>query len=94
MLAEALAGEVAESERRLSEEDRRLFEEFVTGGLAEHLHQRIGEARETVARMNDEIARVQASSGMSIEVRWQRAETPARHDRGGRSSSCRHRRLG
>ena len=74
MLAEALAGEVAESERRLSEEDRRLFEEFVTGGLAEHLHQRIGEARETVARMNDEIARVQASSGMSIEVRWQRSE--------------------
>lgn len=73
-LADALAAEVAESERRLSEEDRGLFEEFVTGGLAEHLHHRINEARETVARMNEEIAKVQASSGMSIDVRWQRRD--------------------
>jgi hypothetical protein len=73
-LIDALAAEVDESERRLSEEDRRLFEEFVTGGLAEHLHRRINDAKETVGRMNEEIAKVQASSGMSIEVRWQRAD--------------------
>ena len=78
-LANSLAGEVAESERRLSEEDRLLFEQFVTGGLAEHLHHRINEAREAVALMNEEIAKVQASSGMSIDVRWQRSDeaTPA-----------------
>jgi uncharacterized protein (TIGR02680 family) len=72
-LIDTLAEEVAESERRLSEEDRRLFEEFVTGGLADHLHRRINEAKDTIARMNEEIAQVQASSGMSIEVRWQRS---------------------
>src|SRR5262249_43003523 len=35
--------------------------------------------KDTIARMNEEIAKVQASSGMSIEVRWQRSDdaTPA-----------------
>ena len=47
-LIDALAEEVTESERRLSEEDRRLFEEFVTGGLADHLHRRINEAKEVL----------------------------------------------
>lgn len=70
----SLVDEVAESERRLSEDDRRLFEEFVAGGLADHLHQRINEAKQTVERMNEEIAKVQASSGMSIDIHWQRAE--------------------
>jgi len=73
-LIDSLVDEVAESERRLSEDDRRLFEEFVTGGLADHLHQRINEAKQTVERMNEEIAKVQASSGMSIDIHWQRAD--------------------
>ncbi len=73
-LIDSLVDEVAESERRLSEDDRCLFEEFVTGGLADHLHQRINEAKQAVERMNEEIAKVQASSGMSIDIHWQRAE--------------------
>ena len=73
-LIDSLVDEVAESERRLSEDDRRLFEEFVTGGLADHLHQRINEAKQTVERMNEEIAKVQASSGMSIDMHWRRSE--------------------
>lgn len=73
-LIDSLVDEVGESERRLSEDDRRLFEEFVTGGLADHLHQRINEAKQTVERMHEEIAKVQASSGMSIDIHWQRAD--------------------
>jgi uncharacterized protein (TIGR02680 family) len=73
-LIESLNEEVTDSERRLSEADRSLFEEFVTGGLVDHLHARINEAKEAVERMNEEIAKVEASSGMSIAVRWQRSE--------------------
>lgn len=73
-LIDSLVDEVADSERRLSEDDRRLFEEFVTGGLADHLHQRINEAKQAVERMNEEIAKVQASSGMSIDIQWRRAD--------------------
>ncbi len=93
-LIDSLVDEVAESERRLSEDDRRLFEEFVTGGLADHLHERINEAKQTVERMNEEIAKVQASSGMSIDIHWQREDAGGTALRRAPSNCSRHRRHG
>jgi uncharacterized protein (TIGR02680 family) len=69
-----LSERVLESEQRLSEDDRRLFEDFVTGGLVDHLRIRISEAHHSVQRMKDEIAKVEASSGMSIGVSWKRRD--------------------
>lgn len=71
-LVAELSSQVAESEQRLSEQDRELFEDFVTGGLVEHLRVRIAEAHLSVQRMKEEISRVEASSGMSIGINWRR----------------------
>jgi hypothetical protein len=73
-LVAELTGQVVESEQRLSEQDRQLFEDFVTGGLVEHLRVRIAEAHASVRRMKDEISRVEASSGMSIGISWRRRD--------------------
>jgi len=73
-LVTELSAQVLESEQRLSEEDRRLFEDFVTGGLVDHLRVRISEAHHSVHRMKDEITKVEASSGMSIGITWKRRD--------------------
>jgi uncharacterized protein (TIGR02680 family) len=73
-LVSELSAQVVESEQRLSEQDRQLFEDFVTGGLVDHLRIRISEAHHSVQRMKDEISRVEASSGMSIGISWKRRD--------------------
>jgi hypothetical protein len=73
-LVDELTEQVTESELRLSEQDRRLFEDFVTGGLVEHLRTRIAEAYLSVQKMKDEIAKVEASSGMAIGIGWRRRD--------------------
>jgi uncharacterized protein YPO0396 len=73
-LVTELSAQVTDSEERLSEQDRQLFEEFVTGGLVEHLRIRIAEAHHSVQRMKEEISRVEASSGMSIGISWRRRD--------------------
>ncbi len=60
-------------ERTMADEDRRLFESFLVGGLADALRERIGGARALVATMNDALAGCTTSSGMGIELEWRAA---------------------
>ena len=48
-----LEGELHARERTIAEEDRRLFESFLVGGLADALRERIGGAGALVASMNE-----------------------------------------
>ena len=60
----------------MAEEDRRLFESFLVGGLADGLRERIGAAGALVASMNDALCGCTTSSGMGIELE----RRPLEHD--------------
>ncbi|HEX5146371.1 MAG TPA: SbcC/MukB-like Walker B domain-containing protein, partial [Conexibacter sp.] len=61
-------------ERAMADEDRRLFESFLVGGLADALRERIDGARAMVATMNDALCGCTTSSGMGIELEWRARE--------------------
>ena len=65
-----LEGELHARERTIAEEDRKLFESFLVGGLADALRERIGSAGTLVASMNAALTECSTSSGMSIELEW------------------------
>jgi energy-coupling factor transporter ATP-binding protein EcfA2 len=69
-----LEEELDARERAMADEDRRLFESFLVGGLADSLRERIGGARALVATMNDALAGCSTSSGMGIELEWRARE--------------------
>jgi uncharacterized protein (TIGR02680 family) len=69
-LEEWLEQELLARERTIAEEDRRLFESFLVGGLADALRERIGGATTLVAGMNDALGQCTTSSGMQIELEW------------------------
>ena len=71
-----LEGELHVRERTIAEEDRRLFESFLVGGLADALRERIGGAGTLVASMNEALTECTTSSGMQIELDWR----PREHD--------------
>ena len=71
-----LEGELHVRERTIAEEDRRLFESFLVGGLADALRERIGSAGTLVASMNEALTDCTTSSGMRIELDWR----PREHD--------------
>ena len=71
-----LEGELHVRERTIAEEDRRLFESFLVGGLADALRERIGSAGTLVASMNEALTECTTSSGMRIELDWR----PREHD--------------
>jgi len=71
-----LEGELDARERTIAEEDRRLFESFLVGGLADALRERIGGAGGLVAGMNHALGDCTTSSGMKIELEWR----PRIHD--------------
>lgn len=66
-----LDGELAAREQTIADGDRKLFESFLVGGLADELRERITEAGRLVATMNQTLAGCETSSGMSIELEWQ-----------------------
>jgi uncharacterized protein (TIGR02680 family) len=74
-----LEGELQARDRTIAEEDRRLFESFLVGGLADALRERVASAGTLVAGMNAALTECTTSSGMSIELEWQ----PRQHDEGG-----------
>ena len=65
-----LEEELLARERTIAEEDRRLFESFLVGGLADALRERISGAAALVAGMNDALGQCTTSSGMRIELEW------------------------
>jgi uncharacterized protein (TIGR02680 family) len=69
-----LEGELQVRERTIAEEDRRLFESFLVGGLADALRERIGSAGSLVTSMNEALIECTTSSGMRIELEWRPRE--------------------
>jgi hypothetical protein len=74
-----LDGELQARDRTIAEEDRRLFESFLVGGLADALRERVDGAAALVASMNAALRDCTTSSGMSIELDWR----PREHDESG-----------
>jgi Putative exonuclease SbcCD, C subunit len=74
-----LEGELQARDRTIAEEDRRLFESFLVGGLADALRERVASAGALVASMNAALTECTTSSGMSIELEWR----PREHDQDG-----------
>jgi uncharacterized protein (TIGR02680 family) len=74
-----LDGELEARERTIAEEDRRLFESFLVGGLADALRERVEGAGALVSSMNAALTECTTSSGMRIELDWR----PREHDEPG-----------
>jgi hypothetical protein len=73
-LMDWLEGELDARSRTLAEEDRRIFEGFLVGGLADALRTRIGDAGRLVAAMNARLATCATSSQMKVELQWRARE--------------------
>jgi uncharacterized protein (TIGR02680 family) len=77
-LAGELRQELATHDRLLGEEERELFESFLTGETHEHLRARLRQAHELVGRMNEQLRRRPTASGMQIRLSWSvRDDAPA-----------------
>jgi hypothetical protein len=69
-LQERLDDEVAARDRLLGEQERRLFESFLTGETHEHLRDRIRQAHALVDEMNRQLRGRTTASGMKLRLRW------------------------
>jgi uncharacterized protein (TIGR02680 family) len=69
-LLDALELEIAERERVLSAEQRRVFGDALLEEIAEHLRARIHEVRDRVVRMNRILERSPTAGGKSVQLEW------------------------
>lgn len=69
-LASDLKAEVTSRDRLLGDEERELFESFLSGETHQHLRERLRDANELVKRMNDQLKAHPAASGMQLRLRW------------------------
>jgi uncharacterized protein (TIGR02680 family) len=77
-LAGALATEVADRERLLSEREREILENHLVNEVASTLQELISAAESQVARMNAELAERPTSTGMRLRLQWKpREDGPA-----------------
>jgi len=66
----ALDGEIAERERVLSAEERRVFNDALVEELAEHLRLRIHGVRSSVASMNRVLRHAPTAAGKLVQLEW------------------------
>ena len=71
---EALDGEIAERERVLSAEERRVFNDALVEELAEHLRLRIHGVRSSVASMNAVLRSAPTAAGKVVQLEWRAQE--------------------
>ncbi|HEV7806562.1 MAG TPA: TIGR02680 family protein, partial [Solirubrobacteraceae bacterium] len=69
-----LDSEIAERERVLTAQERRVFSDALVEEIAEHLRQRIHEVRTRVEHMNAVLRRSQTAAGKVVELDWTPAE--------------------
>jgi len=68
---DALAAEIADRERVLTTEERRVFSDALVEEIADHLRQRIHEVRGRVEQMNAVLRRSPTAAGKTIDLDWQ-----------------------
>jgi uncharacterized protein (TIGR02680 family) len=54
----------------LSERERRVFTDFVLGGVAEELRRRLDQAEALIKAMNASLASIRTSHGIGVKLRW------------------------
>lgn len=59
----------------LSDRERRVFTEFVLGGVAEELRRRIGQAEHLIDDMTRRLGTIRTSHGIGVKLRWRLAES-------------------
>jgi len=67
---EALAADIAERERLLNAEERRVFGDALVQEIADHLRTRIRAVHERVAAMNAVLARSPTAAGKVVQLEW------------------------
>ncbi|GAA1270968.1 TIGR02680 family protein [Sphaerisporangium rubeum] len=60
--------------KALTERERNIFTEFVVGGVAEELRQRLRQAEALIKAMNTTLADIRTSHGIGVRLRWSLAE--------------------
>jgi hypothetical protein len=73
-LSAELEADVAARDRLLGDEERKLFESFLTGETHEHLREKLRQAHALVKRMNRHLEAHPTSSGMQMRLEWQVAD--------------------
>ncbi|UDY25016.1 SbcC/MukB-like Walker B domain-containing protein [Nocardioides sp. Kera G14] len=59
----------------LSDRERRVFTEFVLGGVAEELRRRIAQAEHLIDDMTRRLGTIRTSHGIGVKLRWRLAES-------------------
>ncbi|NDI47304.1 TIGR02680 family protein [Goekera deserti] len=59
-----------EGRTALTERERTVFTDFVLGGVAEELRDRLKQARELIDAMNDSLDTIRTSHGIGVRVNW------------------------
>jgi uncharacterized protein (TIGR02680 family) len=67
---ESLAADIAERERLLTAEERRVFGDALVQEIADHLRSRIRAVRERVAAMNRVLAQSPTAAGKVVQLEW------------------------
>jgi hypothetical protein len=65
-----LARKVADGRSALSERERRVFTEFVLGGVADELRRRLSQAEALIKAMNTSLGNIRTSHGIGVKVNW------------------------
>ena len=73
--ARRIADARRDQELLLTESERRILEDALLGRLAQQIHERTIDARDLIGRMNTEMRSRRMSSGATIGVRWELADT-------------------
>jgi uncharacterized protein (TIGR02680 family) len=74
---ESLAADIAERERLLSTEERRVFGDALVQEIADHLRSRIRAVHERVAAMNIVLARSPTAAGKVVQLEWRALDDDA-----------------
>ena len=73
--ARRIADARRDQEQLLTESERRILEDALLGRLAQQIHERTIDARDLIGRMSTEMRSRRMSSGATIGVRWELADT-------------------
>ncbi|WP_040796859.1 SbcC/MukB-like Walker B domain-containing protein, partial [Nocardia higoensis] len=68
--AARVANARSDQELLLTDAERRILEDALLTGLAQQIHERIGDARELIAKMGAEMKKRRMSSGNTLGVHW------------------------
>ena len=74
---EALSADIAERERLLSAEERRVFGDALVQEIADHLRTRIRAVHERVSSMNAVLARSPTAAGKVVQLEWRALDDDA-----------------